>query len=143
VFGPSRSGWKLAGALALAALFGVSSAVRGRDLNPPLWRLASTPDRWDGETLWIPGAVVRSCGSGFLVVEVDGLRLPVRGALEAAPGDLVSVRGTFRARERGLDLLSGRKLSAGPWRRGLMEAVSLAVLAWVLWNFHRHFRGPR
>ena len=132
-------GWKLAGALALAALFGVSSALRARDVNPPLHRLLAAPERWDGEDLWIPAALVRPDGA----VEVDGLRLAVHGDLGAAPGDVVGVRGTWRARERRLDLLRVRRIGTSPWRRTLMEAVSVAVAAWALCNLVRHFRGPR
>ncbi len=143
MFGSKRLGLKLAGALALAALFGISSAVRGRDLNPPLHRLFATPERWDGETIWLPGAAVKAVQPGFLQVEIDGLRLPVRGVLDAAPGDVVGLRGIFRARERRLELLSGRKLPPTSRLRWLVEAVSLTVLAWVALNFWRHFRGPR
>ena len=143
MFGSKLLGLKLAVALALAALFGVSSAVRGRDLNPPLHRLLATPERWDGRELWFPAAAVKAVQPGFLLIEIDGLRLPVRGAFEAAPGDLVGLRGTFRARERRLELTSARKLSPTSRLRWLVEAVSVLVLAWVAWNFFRHFRGPR
>lgn len=131
-------GWKLAGALALAALFGVSSAVRARDVNPPLHRLLATPERWDGRELWFPAVMVRAGGT----VEVDGLRLTVRG-LEAAAGEVVGLRGTFRARERRLDVLRQRRVDPAPWRRWLMEAVSAAVAAWAFCNLFRNFRGPR
>lgn len=143
MFGSRHLGLKLAGALTLAALFGVSSAVRGRDLNPSLHRLLATPERWDGEDIWFPAAALKAVQPGFLLIEADGLRLPVYGTLDAAPGDVVSLRGTFRARERRLELLSGRRVPSTSHLRWLVEAVSFLVLAWVLWNFWRHFRGPR
>ena len=119
--------------LGLAALFGVSASSRERRDHPPLDRLLSTPERWDRAELRVPSAVVRSVHPGLAEVEVDGLRLWVRGTLEAKAGEVVDLRGTFHARARRLDLISARKAAWTP--------IPALVLAWALWNLARYFKA--
>jgi len=121
--------------LGLAALFGVSASSRERRDHPPLARLLSTPERWDGAELRVASAVVSAVHPGLFVVEAGGRSLWVRGEVEANPGDVVDLRGTFRARARRLDLTSARKVAGSP--------IPALVLAWALWNLFRHFKALR
>jgi hypothetical protein len=127
---------RLALCLGLAALFGVSASSREREANPPIDRLLSTPERWDGAEIRVASAVVRASIPGFLVVDVDGLQLFVRGTLDAKPGDVVDLRGTFRARSRRLELASGRASPDGSW-------IPALVAAWAAWNLLRRFKVGR
>ena len=127
---------RLALCLALAAIFGVSAASRELRDHPPLDRLLSTPERWDGAEIRVASAVVRAAIPGFLVVEVDGLPLFVRGTMDAKPGDVVDLQGTFQARVRRLELSGGRKAPGWTW-------IPALVLAWAAWNLLRHFKVSR
>ncbi|HEX7901406.1 MAG TPA: hypothetical protein VF950_26845, partial [Planctomycetota bacterium] len=120
---------RLALCLGLAALFGVSASSRERHAHPPLDRLLSTPERWDGAELRMT-AVVRSVHPGLFAVEVDGLPLWVRGEIAAKPGEDVELQGIFRARARRLDLTSGRGVAWTP--------IPALALAWALWNLCRY-----
>ena len=127
---------KLALCLALAAIFGVSAASRELRDHPPLDRLLSTPERWDGAEIRVASAVVRAAIPGLLVVDIDGLPLFVRGTMEAKPGDVVDLQGTFRARLRRLELREGRPAAGWPW-------IPALALAWAAWNLLRHFKVSR
>jgi hypothetical protein len=123
--------WLLA--LGLAALFGVSASSRERHAHPPLDRLLATPERWEGAEIRVASAVVRDVHPGLFVVEVDGLPLWVRGETAAKAGEVVDLRGTFRARARRLDLASSRAVAG--------SLIPALVLAWALWNLWRHFKA--
>lgn len=132
-------GGKLTVAAVLALGMGTWSAVRGRDLNPSVWRLAAQPERWAGQVLWIPAARVAECDTQGFWVEGERARLRVRGRAEVRPGDEVSLKGRMNPAGPYLELLRARVLP--PWARlrWAVEAVSLAVLGWVFLNFRKHF----
>lgn len=139
MFGNRGLGWKLAASLALIAGLGVLSAVGGSSINPALWKCAAQPERWHDSVVWISRATVVSAGDREFTIDAEGLRLPVRGESPAGPGLPVELRARFRAEGPHLVLIRGRALPPATRLRWLVEAVSVAVLAGVLWNLARHF----
>ena len=130
--------WKLAAALAAVAAAGVISAWRGRDIHPAPWACKIQPERWDGARLWFRGTV-RSAADGGFVIEESGVPLTVVGGPVPAAGEVVEVTGIFRAEGPHLELTGLRRVPPHARLRWLMEAVSIAVLLLVLWNFARRF----
>lgn len=139
MFGPRAYGWKLAAATALALGMGTWCAVRGRDINPSVWRLAAQPEQWAGQEVWIPAARVSECDAEGFWIEGDRARLRVRGRAAARPGDTVSLKGRVDPSGPHLELLRLRVLPARAKWRWVVEIVSLAVLGVVLLNFGRRF----
>ena len=132
-------GWKLAAALAIVAGFGLLSAIRGEAIHPSLWRCLAQPARWDGAELWLSDAkVLRSDTEGF-EIEFKGARARAIPAAGVAPGDTVSLVGTFRAQGSVIRTAKVQKSADGEAARRLSVGVSIAVLALVLLNFLRHF----
>lgn len=118
---------RLLACLSLAALFSVSASTRERRANPPIERLLTVPERWEGAEIRVDRAVGRRPDW----VEVDGLPLPIRGTAPAE-GELVELRGTFR--KGRLELARSRPLP--PW-----TPIPALALAWAAWNLFRHFRA--
>jgi hypothetical protein len=139
MFGSKAFGWKLAGASALALGLGTWCAVRGRDLNPSLWRLAAQPERWSGQAVWIPAARVGEGDPDGFWIESDRARFRVLGRAAVRPGDEVSLTGRVNAAGPHLELDRLRVLPRRTKLRWAVEAVSLAVLGGVLFNFRRRF----
>jgi hypothetical protein len=143
VFSDRAWGWKFAAALALVAGSGVLSYVRGRDLNPAYWECLVHPERHDGRTIWIPGAVVKQVGPSGILIGVDRFDVVVRGKADVAPGSPVSVRGVFRAEDGRIDLVAWRRMGPLHRSRWIVELVSLLVVAVVARNFLKHFAFRR
>jgi hypothetical protein len=138
VFDDRRFALKLVLALAAAALLGLHSWKEARAINPSSSFFMARPDLWSGTDVWLSAHVVES-GPGGFTVDSNGLRIRVEGAASVRPGDAVSLTGTFRAEGPRIELREVRKLSPHARYRWIAEAVSLGVLALVLWNFLRHF----
>jgi hypothetical protein len=138
VFRNSAYGWKLGGALALAAALAAFSAWKGESIHPPAWKCLAQPDLWHGEELRVLGKVL-SVGREDFVLLWQEAPLTVRHARIPSPGADVEVVGTL---DRDGPCLRARGWRALPPRarfRWIWEAVSLAVLALILANFLRHF----
>lgn len=133
--------WKLAAALAAAALMGVYAGHRGQGINPMLWRVVAEPVRWDGNRLWVPQARIVTTGEASYEIAAGDpeARIRVAGPAPGAPGDLISVIGTFRAEGLRLDPERSRVLPPQSRLRWLVEAVSVVTLLAVLADFARHF----
>ena len=139
MFSNRAFGWKLAAALVVIAGLGLLSEQRGRSIQPSLWRCLAQPERWNGSSLWLQNMeVVSSDPDGFLV-ESNGVRARVLPAAPVAPGDVVSLTGTFHAAGPMIRSKEVRKSAPLGRARRLSEFVSVAVLALILLNFLRHF----
>jgi len=139
VFSNRGFGWKLAAALAVVAGLGLLSERRGQSIQPSLWRCLAQPERWDGTALWLQNMnVVASDPDGFLI-ESNGVRSRVVPASPVAPGDVVSLTGTFHAAGPLIRTKEVRKSATAGRARRLSEVVSAAILALILLNFLRHF----
>jgi len=139
VFGNKGLRWKLAAALAAAALLGVLAERRGEPLNPSLWRCMAQPERWKDHTLWIPGARILATGPSDHEILVDTSRIVVNGPSPAPVGARAAYVAVFRADGPHLDPLKARTLPETDRSRWIMEAVSILVALGVLANFARHF----
>ncbi len=132
-------GWNLAAALACVAGLGLLSERRGQSIQPSLWRCLAQPGRWDGTALWLQNAkVIASDAEGFQI-DSRGVNVRVVPAAPVAPGDAVSLTGTFRAAGPLIQTKELRKTPPVPGARRLSEIVSVAVLGLILLNFLRHF----
>ncbi|MBI3855012.1 MAG: hypothetical protein HY293_04900 [Planctomycetes bacterium] len=132
--------WKLGGALALVALLGVVSALRGESLNPPLWRCVAEPRRWDNVVLWVPASKITSIRDSDFEIDTGDARIRVDGGAPAKVGEKVSVRGRFRADGPRIEMTASHVLPPDLLlRRRLIEALSVIVALGVLANFARHF----
>ena len=139
MFGNEGLRWKLAAALAVIALLGVSSERQGELRNPSIWRCLAQPERFKDRTLWIPAATVLSSGPTDHVIRNGVARIRVNGPAPAAPGTSVAYVAVFRAEPPHLEPLETRTLPASDWHRRLMEGVSILVALLVFANFARHF----
>lgn len=139
MFGNRGFGLKLGAGLAVAAAFAAYSGWRGAGVKPAPWRCVAEPDKWDGRTLWVPSACVLWVRPDAFGVVAQDVPLTVRGS-GVSEGDQIEFLGTFRASGPRVDLVRARVLPPHARLRWVVEVVSLAVLAFVLLNFVRHFR---
>lgn len=138
MFRNSRYGWKLGGALALAAAMTATSAWRGGSIHPAAWRCLAEPERWHGVELRVMGEVI-SRGEGTFVLRWQEVLLEVRGSYAPPPGESVEAVGTLDKDGPHLRLREYRRLSPRSRLRWIWEGISLAVLGLILVNFLRHF----
>jgi hypothetical protein len=138
VFRNSSYGWKLGGALALAAALAAFSAWRGESIHPPAWRCLAEPDRWHGAELRVIGPVL-SAGKEDFVVLWQEVPLTVGHASPPSKGEDVEIVGVLDKDGPRLRARDWRLLPPRAKRRWIWEGVSLAVLAIILANFLRHF----
>lgn len=126
--------WIAAVALgAAAAGLGAWSDRRGRDLNPSFAHAMLRPGDFDGARLWVPAAAAVAPDT----IESQGVRIRVVNA-DLTPGTIVSISATFRADGPRLDVDAVRVIES---REPLIVyAVSVAVVAAVLWLLSRHLR---
>ena len=138
MFSNRHFAWKLAAALAAVVLLGLYSERLGDSIHPNLWRCLAQPRRWDGAALWLPRAhVVASDVDGF-EIEVDGARARVAPAARVGPGDTIALTGTYRA-AGPIELTRLKKDPPGEESRRWPMIVSIAVVAFAILNFLRHF----
>jgi len=130
---------KLAGALIVIALLGISAARRGESINPALWRCVAQPERWNRERLWLPAAVIVSARDADFEIDSGEVRIRVDGRAPAKVGDAITLTAIFHTEGPRLEMVRGRALPPLSRLRWLVEAVSVVVLLGVLANFARHF----
>jgi len=138
VFRNAFFGWKLGGALALAAAMTAYSGWRGESILPPAGKALAQPDRWHGEVLRVDGPVLSRSEEEFTVLWQE-VPLRVRGASPSAPGEPVEAVGTLDRDGPRLLLRAARRPPPRAKLRWIWEGISIAVLALILANFLRHF----
>lgn len=139
IFDNRAWGWKLAAALAVVALLGVYSAVRGSGLKPSLARCLAEPARWDGAAVWITSGTVAQTSPEAWVLRTDGHSVRIPGPAPAGAGADVSLAGRFRADGPRIDPTRTRLLPASSLTRRWMELLSITVALLVLFNAARAF----
>lgn len=129
--------------LAFGLFFG-SCAVAdhfGKWINPSPIRAALLAPRYEGETLWIPGATVDRVTDDGFVIRLRNRDVVVHGRSDVREGDTVEILARFRSPDR-LELVEVRPHRVPGWRL-LGNAVSIAVVLAVLWIFWKRFRVRR
>lgn len=139
MFGNKGYGWKVAGALALIAVLGVSAAKRGDEINPALWRAYVHPEHWSGTTLWIPEARIGSVDAQGYEISRGEVQVRVLGTAPGPVGSRITLRAVYRGDPPRLEALNARLLPQSRLARTLMEIVSALVLVGVIANLIRHF----
>lgn len=139
MFGNKGLRWRLAAALAAAALLGIYSAREGSARNPSVWDCLAQPERWKDRTIWVPVAIVLSGDATEHVIWTGEAKIRVSGPAPVSPGGRASYVAVFRADGPRLESVRARVLPATNTSRTIMEVVSVLVLLGVLANFGRHF----
>ncbi len=134
MFGSNTFTLKLAGAVAVAAVLGVFSSLRGEEIEPEPWKVASAPEKWEGVILHLSEATVTSVKKNAFSVHADGVSLLILGAADVAEGDRVSLSGEVQ-QPASLRLKELRALPP----RWIPEICTAIILILVLLFFWRNF----